>query len=204
MSTNPSYSDKEMLQAVLEKGSDGWSRFYAQFDPMIRCITNWSKWNFSEHERQDVSQNTYLQLQKALPAFQQQSSLAWFIKRITIHQCINEIRRQVRNRTFITSSVQKTPDGDWNEIEHEHADALDPHHEIDQSERRLALQNALTQLKETCKNAITLFYVENLSYREIAEQLGISTNTVGSRLAKCLDKLHKSLRHRPLFERTNS
>jgi DNA-directed RNA polymerase specialized sigma24 family protein len=34
--------------------------------------------------------------------------------------------------------------------------------------------------------------------------LGISTNTVGSRLSKCLNKLHNELRHRPLFERTNS
>ncbi|MFA7256945.1 MAG: sigma-70 family RNA polymerase sigma factor [Kiritimatiellales bacterium] len=203
MSKNPSYSDKEILQAVCENGPGGWNLFYAQFNPLIQCIIRWPKWNFSEHEQQDVSQNTYVQLQKALPAFQQQCSLAWFIKRITIRQCIDEIRRQVRWRTFMTSPVQKTPDGDWCEMEFECPD-LNPHHEVIQNERRQALHHALQQLKETCKNAITLFYVKNLSYREISEQLGISTNTVGSRLAKCLNKLHKELRHRPLFERTNS
>lgn len=204
MSKTPLYSDKEILQVVLEKSPNGWELFCTQFDPLIQSITGWPKWGFSEHERQDVSQNTYMQLQKALPTFQQQSSLAWFIKRITIRQCINEIRRQVRWRTFITPSVQKTPDGDWDELEFENSEALDPHHEVIQNERWQALSGALQQLKETCKTAITLFYVENLSYREISEKLGISTNTVGSRLAKCLDKLHKDLRQRPLFERITS
>ncbi len=200
----PTYSDKEILQAILEKGPEGWELFCRRFDPLLQSIIGWSKWGFSEQERQDVSQNTYMQLHKALPNFQYQSSLAWFIKRITINQCINEIRRQVRWRTFVTSSVQRTPDGTWNEMEFENPDTTTPQHEIIQNEQRQALYGALKQLKDTCKNAITLFYVKNLSYREISEQLGISTNTVGSRLAKCLEKLHKELRRRPLFERTPS
>lgn len=204
MYKNPPNSDEEVLQAVLEKRPDGWDLFCARFDPLIQCITGWPKWRFSEHERQDVSQNTYMQLQKALPTFRRQSSLTWFIKRITVRQCINEIRRQVRWRTVITSSTRKTPDGTWKEIELENAGTIDPHDELVQSERRLALYNALKLLNDTCKNAINLFYVKNLSYREISEQLGISTNTVGSRLAKCLGKLHNELRKRSLFERTPS
>ncbi len=204
MNRNPPYSDQKILQAILEKLPEGWEHFYARFDPLIRCIIGWQKWSFSEHEQQDVSQNTYVQLQKALPTFRQQSSLAWFIKRITIRQCINEIRKQVRWRTVITSPIQKTPDGEWHELEFENQDSLNPHHEVIQNERRQALDRALKQLKDTCRNAITLFYVKNLSYREISEHLGISTNTVGSRLAKCLDKLHKELRHSPSFERTTS
>lgn len=197
-------SDEEILKAVCEKNPDGWNLLYSRFNPMIRSITGWQKWNFSEHEQQDVSQNTYVQLQKALPSFQQRCSLACFIKKITIHQCINEIRRQVRCRAVMISSVQQSPDGDWNEIEFGTAGAPNPHDEIIRSEQQQALRRALNQLKETCEKAITLFYVKNLSYREIADHLGISTNTVGSRLAKCLDKLHKTLRQRPSFERTPS
>ena len=195
------YSDKKILRIVRDKGERGWDIFHAQFDPLIQCVIRWPKWNFSEHERQDVSQNSYLHLQKALPTFRQQSSLSWFIKRITIHQCINEIRSQVRRRSVITSSFQKTPDGTWNEMEFESFDMLDPHHEVAQNERQQALHITLKQLHETCKKSITLFYINNLSYREISKQLGISVSTVGSRLSKCLDKLHKTLRKQPLFER---
>ncbi len=196
------YSDEDVLTAVREKGATGWELFCAQFDPLIHSVVGWPKWKFSEHEKQDVFQNIYVQLPNALVSFREESSLSWFIKQIAIHHCVNEIRRQVRWRHIMTSTVQKTPDGDWNEMEFNNPNALDPHHEVLQKERRQALRVALTHLKDTCKKSISLFYVQDLSYREMSEQLGISTNTVGSRLAKCLDKLHKELRHHPLFERS--
>lgn len=196
------YSDKELLNAVRENSATGWELVFDQFDPMIKSIVRWPKWNFSDQEKQDVCQNIYMQLQGALATFRKESSLSWYIKKIAIHQCINEVRRQVRWRTVMTSSIQKTSDGDWNEMEFNNSNALDPHHEMLQIERLQALDMGMSSLKDTCRESITLFYVKDLSYREIAKQLGISVNTVGSRLAKCLDKLHKELRQHPLFKRT--
>lgn len=189
------------MQAVREKGAAGWDLFCTQFDPMIKSITRWSKWKFSEHEQQDVHQNIYVQLQTALPGFRQQSSLSWFIKIIAMRQCVNEIRRQSRWRGVMASSVQKTLDGDWNELEFANPDALDPHHEMVQKERKENLRLALRKLNKTCKESINLYYLKHLSYREMSEQLGIAVNTVGSRLAKCLGKLKKELRKHPLSER---
>jgi len=168
---------------------------------MLRAITAWPKWCFSKDEQQDVFQNIYVQLQKALPNFRQQSSLSWFIKQIAIRQCINEIRRQVRWRGVLVSTVQKNPNGEWQEMDFESPGTPTPRQEIIQKERWQILRTALERLKETCKESITLFYVHELSYQEISKQLGISVNTVGSRLSKCLDKLQKELRQQPLFER---
>jgi RNA polymerase sigma-70 factor (ECF subfamily) len=204
MQKDNTYSDKELLEAVRDRGASGWDLFHSRFDPMIRSIAGWPKWRFSEDEKQDVCQNIHMQLQTALSTFRQQSSLSWFIKRIAVRQCINEIRRQVRWRSRITPSIQKTSEGDWNEMEFENPNMLDPLHEVLQSERRQTLRSALQKLQDTCRNSITLFYVQELSYREMSNQLGISVNTVGSRLSKCLDKLHKDLRQHPLFERTRS
>ncbi|MEE9367422.1 MAG: RNA polymerase sigma factor [Pontiella sp.] len=198
------YTDKELLALAHKDSEAGWELVFSRYDPMIQSITRWRKWNFSDQEKQDVCQNIYMQLQSALPTFRQESSLAWFIKRIAIRQCINEVRRQVRWRTNIIPSFQKTPDGDWNEMEFKNPDALDPGGELIQVERQQALDAVLGTLKDTCKKSINLFYVQDFSYREIAELLDISINTVGSRLAKCLDKLHKELRQHPLFERKNA
>jgi RNA polymerase sigma-70 factor (ECF subfamily) len=100
------------------------------------------------------------------------------------------------------SSVQKNRDGNWNEMEFRNGNSLDPHQEIMKMERLQALSSALSELQTTCRNSITLFYIRNLSYREIADRLGVSVNTVGSRLSKCLNKLQNRLRQDPLFERT--
>jgi RNA polymerase sigma factor (sigma-70 family) len=202
MSKESPYSDQELLRAVLENKASGWELFCAHFDPLIQSIAGWRKWCFSESEKQDVCQNIYIQLQKALPQFRHEGSLTRFIKVIAMRQCVNEIRRQVRWRKTMVPIIQETSDGEWNEMEFRNPDALDPHDMVLQIERRKAVNCAMQNLQDTCKNSITLFYVQDLSYKEISAQLGISINTVGSRLTKCLNKLNEELRKHPLFKRT--
>jgi RNA polymerase sigma factor (sigma-70 family) len=55
------------------------------------------------------------------------------------------------------------------------------------------LLQALDQLDETYRPAIMLFYLEDHSYNEIAEILGIPLGTVKSRLTRGLEKLHHLL-----------
>jgi len=60
-------------------------------------------------------------------------------------------------------------------------------------ERIRAVRTALTNLKRECQEIINLHYAEGLKYKEIAEKLSISSGTVGSRLARCLEQLGKTL-----------
>lgn len=196
------YSDRRLLDAVHTQGAKGWEIFCDQFGPLINSVVHWKKWNFSEQEQQDVCQNVYIQLQSALPNFQEKSSLAWFIKKIAIHQCVDEVRRQVRWRTVIGPAVVKTSKGSWKEKDFPAPESQDPSQRIIREEQKQALYSSLQNLQETCQKSINLFYLDHRTYREISEQLGISVNTVGSRLSKCLDKLHKELSQNPLFERT--
>lgn len=187
-------SDQEIINAVRDNNPIGWELLFAQYDPLIQSIARWPKWNFTPDEQQDVCQNIHMTLQSALPTFRQQSSLAWFIKRIAIRQCVNEIRRQKRWRTVMTPVNQQTASGDWHEMEFASSTGTDPYDEAVQSERSESLRAALKQLHQTCRESVGMFYMQHLSYKEIAKRLGISVNTVGSRLAKCLDKLKKELK----------
>lgn len=197
-------SDRKILRAVTRDDPAGWETFHAKFNPVIQSVLEWPRWHFTTQEQQDIRQNIYLQLYKALPTFRGDCSLRWFIIRVAHKQCVDEIRRQVRQRTLLTPSVQKTPAGEWNEREVACPHTLDPYREILRTERQHAIHSSLNRLQETCRTSILLFYIENLTYQDIAEKLGIAVNTVGSRLSKCLDKLHKDLRKNPLFERKNS
>ncbi|QHI69067.1 RNA polymerase sigma factor [Tichowtungia aerotolerans] len=203
MVKNRLYSDQKILNAVRRKDKTAWDVFFNQFDPLIRSILEWPRWKFSAQERQDVSQNIHLQLQKAVPKFKGKSSLRWFITRIAHQQCVNEVRRQVRENCFVVPSLQRTQTGDWNEKDFICPRTLDPYRELIRSERRSAVLDALKRLQETCRTSITLYYIENFTYQAIAEKLGISVNTVGSRLNKCLNKLHEDLCRHPLFKRSS-
>lgn len=57
------------------------------------------------------------------------------------------------------------------------------------------LLTALGQLDEIYRAAVMLFYLEDHSYNEIAEILGIPLGTVKSRLTRGLEKLHHLLTH---------
>jgi RNA polymerase sigma-70 factor (ECF subfamily) len=72
----------------------------------------------------------------------------------------------------------------------EPAQAADPPAEID-AER---LQTVLGELSEAYRTPIILFYFEEFSYRQIADQLGVPIGTVMSRLARAKAYLRSRLR----------
>ena len=56
---------------------------------------------------------------------------------------------------------------------------------------------ALAQLDETYQAPVALFYLQDASYNEIAEILDVPLGTVKSRLARGLEKLHRTLTDEP-------
>jgi RNA polymerase sigma factor (sigma-70 family) len=200
MKTNSQDDDQALLRAIRKEKSGGWEQLFTQYDPLIQSIVRWSKWHFSNDEQKDVSQNIHMHLYKSLKSFRHKSSLSKFIKRIAIHHCINEVRRQSRWNSVMTSFPLQTGKGEYYEVEFVGLNASDPYTETVQRERIQLLNKTLEKLHETCQKIIHLFYTKHLSYKQISDALGISTNTVGSRISKCLDKLRRELQKDPLFE----
>jgi RNA polymerase sigma-70 factor (ECF subfamily) len=61
-------------------------------------------------------------------------------------------------------------------------------HELDWEQVR----DALAQIEEHYQSAVALFYLEECSYKEIAEILEVPVGTVKSRLARGLGQLKKN------------
>jgi RNA polymerase sigma-70 factor (ECF subfamily) len=201
MPRKSTYSDKKILKAVHTRGEAGWDLLFAEFGPMIKAIVRWRTYSFSEEIQKDVYQNIHKHLLKAIPRFKQESSLSWYIKTIAKNECVNEIRRQRRMGEIMVSSIRENDTGKWHEMEFFNPDSLNPQQELIQRERIDMVRGALQELQKLCKESISMFYLQQLTYKEMSDRLGISQNTVGSRLSKCLDKLHKELKKMPQYER---
>jgi RNA polymerase sigma-70 factor (ECF subfamily) len=162
-----------------------------QYNPLIRSVVSWSKWRFDFHVREDIEQSIRIELSKSIENYHGECTLDYFIKRISIHRCIDEIRRQVRKRNVFVDLFQRPSEDTRDPLETPADETFDPVYQILLRERALALKQLLDRLDATCREAIRHFYLDGMSYKDISGKLGIAVNTVGSRLSKCLDKLRE-------------
>jgi RNA polymerase sigma-70 factor (ECF subfamily) len=62
------------------------------------------------------------------------------------------------------------------------------------------LFQALDSLPEKCRQVFELSCLEGMKYKDIAEDLQISINTVKSQRARAIDLLRKQLKDYPFFQ----
>lgn len=86
---------------------------------------------------------------------------------------------------------------------HEKVESVDVHHlavlaeapgvgdVMDQRQRYALLSEALASLPERCREVVQLRFQENLSYKEIAERLGVTTDTVKIHLGRGIRRCAK-------------
>ena len=185
--------------APAREGAGAAGPFLADHDGTIRSVVAWPKWRFSREVREDIGQDVRKELIRLLSGGNPIRHPVHFVRTVAVRRCIDEVRRDVRRRETFVSSVQRDADGEWGEIESPAGEEFDPRREVILSDRASALGRLLAELDETCSVAIRCFYVEDLSYREMADRLGLSINTVGSRLAKCLGKLRRMIEREPML-----
>ena len=78
--------------------------------------------------------------------------------------------------------------------------ALDPAQEMDATEMKDRLADAIARLPEREKLVVALYYYENLTLREIGEVLGVTESRVSQLHTKAVLRLKSRLQGDPLTE----
>ena len=120
------------------------------------------------HDSDDVTQEVFLKLYTARGEFQSEAHVKNWLVKVTVNTCRN---------------VFRTP---WRKVEdiEEYAQTL-AFETPEQSDLFLAVNS----LDRKYRIAVHLYYFEGYSVREIGEILGVSENTVSTRLARARGKL---------------
>lgn len=189
----PDASDIPAMTALRAEDESAWSDLFGRFDELIRAIVAWPRWHFDPHTREDVAQKVRLGILQSLPRLQAEQSLPGFIRRICINRCIDMLRKQLRDHDRLVPIGHWNADGEWEDVDVPAGAEFDPIVAIQRAERAAMLRATLARMDEASQTLIRQFYVEGLSYREIAQRQGVAVNTVGSRLSRCLDRLRDLL-----------
>jgi len=127
-------------------------------------------------DQEDLFQEIVFQLWKSFPSFRAESQVSTWMYRIALNTAIAVFRK---NRLDI--SFQETVS------DHPFAEGKD---EMSENEERMYW--ALKRLN-TSEKAVVSLYLEDYSYLEISEIIGISENNVGVRINRIKKKLKEIL-----------
>ena len=140
-------------------------------------------------EAWDAAQEAFIRAYQALPSFRGQSAFYTWLFRIAMNVATDRARqRAARGRAFGTERV---PEEEWERVMIDQDET--PADRAARTEKRARIDQALTTLSEDHRAIIILSDLEGLSYREIAEVLGIPMGTVMSRLHNARKRLKDAL-----------
>jgi RNA polymerase sigma-70 factor (ECF subfamily) len=139
----------------------------------------------NESIAEDVAQDVFLKVWRALPGYQRQASLSTWIYTIARNTCLTQIRRLAARPTV---SIDEPEVGDGLE-------ALPEMHTSDEaSGENLDIPVMLDRLPEHYRRVLVLFYLEQRSYEEVSIMMGIPLGTVKTYLHRARKELVKMSR----------
>ena len=146
----------------------------------------------SDHsEAQDVTQEAFIKAYRALPKFRGDSAFYTWIYRIAINTAKNYLVS--RGRRPPDSDID-VADGELFETGQRLRDVNSPEAQLLSDEIQRTVRQALDELSEDLRAAITLREFEGLSYEEIAEILACPVGTVRSRIFRAREAIDEKLK----------
>src|SRR5947208_11951283 len=138
-------------------------------------------------EAEDLTQDIFLKIFKALNTFDRRANFQTWIISISRNLCIDHYRSVRKERQTIAREVDTT---DLQPASRERTPyALAEHRDL-----RAQLKQALETLPSTLRTAVVLRDLQELSYQEIADQLGLPEGTVKSRINRARIELAHQLK----------
>jgi RNA polymerase sigma-70 factor (ECF subfamily) len=129
------------------------------------------------HDRQDLFQEIVIQLWKSFPKFRGEAKLSTWLYRIALNTAISDLRKQKRQITPIDPDLLP-------------AGLPDLQYPKEKEEQLQQLYIAIEQLTEVEK-ALVMLYLDDKSYEEMEEILGINQNNLRVKMNRIKEKLRK-------------
>jgi RNA polymerase sigma-70 factor (ECF subfamily) len=187
--TNTAQSDLDLVKRV-QKGDK------KAFDPLVikyqqRIANLVSRFIRDPDEVLDVTQEAFIKAYRALPNFRGDSQFYTWLYRVAINTAKNHLATLSR----------RPPRGD---IEAEIAEQMDmgarlkeqetPERLAEEADLKAVILDAVDQLPEELKTALTLREIDGLSYDEIAEAMDCPIGTVRSRIFRAREAVDKAIK----------
>ena len=176
--------DAALIQRILAGDENAFESLIRKYQKQVHAHALRKIGDF--HIAEDITQETFLQVYQNLETLKDLTQFRNWLHAIVNNLCIAWFRK---NRL----QVQSLEETHISEIETEAYSryVATEHVKTTAEAHRDLVKKLLTKLKESDREVITLHYFEEMSSSEIGEFLGVSENTVKSRLRRARQRLKK-------------
>lgn len=169
-------SDEKLIKKALKGNRGAWLKLVERhekllYNYLLRMISN-------REDARDMMQEVFLSVFRNLATFRGDCAFKSWMLKIAHHRCIEFYRRK---RHFVDlDSTEESFDQEGEYCPQQHAQA---------SQQGQLLVDAMARLPVNQRAVLELKFFQHQTFEEIAVQLGVSSNTVKSRLYAGLDKM---------------
>lgn len=177
-----SLEDDELIRLTLDGNSQAFGEIIRRYERVVARTVKGMVGNVPQAE--DVGQETFIRLYKALPEFRGEAKLGTYIQRIAINLSLNEIKKDKRFSVLSISGKSNDEAGIFQLHSGESEKSVDI---------KEIVRHAIDKLTPEFRAVVTLRMIQGYSTKETADLLELPLGTVLSRLSRAKEQLHDIL-----------
>ena len=140
------------------------------------------------HVAEEIAQDTFLQVYKNLAKLKNPNQFSGWMYVIASRLCLKWLQKN-KNKSAM-QSFEDTPMEEIEESSYTHHTSEQRQTEVTENRHEL-VKRLLAKLPESERTAVTLYYLGEMTAKEIGKYLGVSVNTVKSRLRRGRKRLQE-------------
>ena len=177
-------NDVDLIQRVLDGDQDAFTTLVNKYQKSVHALV-WRKIG-DFHIAEELTQDVFLKAYKRLSTLKRPEQFPGWLYVIATRHCFSWLRKkQVPTRSLDAMSMEELEEACYTQYEADRGETA----AIEQ--RRELVKRLLKKLPESERTVVTLYYLAEMSGAEISQFLGVSPNTVRSRLHRARQRLEK-------------
>ena len=178
------HSDAQLIQQVLQGNQEAFGPLVKKYQKGVHALA-WRKIG-DFHIAQEITQDAFLKAYRQLRTLKDPNAFGGWLYVIVARECLDYLRR---NRIPM-ESLDTADSSEVDKVSYSQYVAEKQEEDADET-RREVVKELLKKLPESERTVMTLHYLGEMTIKAISEFLGVSQNTVKSRLSRARNRLRK-------------
>ena len=175
--------DVQLIHRILSGNDEAFNILLRKYEKNIHTLV-WQKIG-DFHHAEEITQDIFLQAYKKLSTLKDPNQFAGWLYAVANRFCIDWMRKQKP----AMQSLEDTPVRAIDNLTYERY--VSEQRESEATERRYEIvEKLLAKLPESERAVMMLYYLSEMRAKEIGKSLGVSVNTIRSRLHRARKRLH--------------